>query len=304
MIDFKMIELEDKAWMDRLIQKENSRSADFNFNNFYLWKDSYKTMVACRGERLIARIFFRSVRPVYFFPAGSGDLEEVLGVMEEDARRYGARLSLWGITREKKALLETLFPGRFAFAENRASFDYVYELDRLAELPGKAFHGKRNHIRRFQEAHDWRFVPVTAGNLEECWEMNQAWAREKRQAHAEPNPEERNAIRRAISHYSRLGLEGGLLKAEEKIVAFTIGERQSSDTYVIHFEKAFSGIQGAYPMINREFARYIRSRYPDVIYVNREDDMGLENLRKAKESYHPAFLVEKYTARQKTGPGV
>ena len=84
-----------------------------------------------------------------------------------------------------------------------------------------------------------------------------------------------------------------------EVVAFTMGDRLNSDTYDVHFEKAYGELQGAYAMINREFARWVRAKHPNVRYLNREDDMGVEGLRKAKESYYPDRMVEKYAATQR-----
>ena len=99
-----------------------------------------------------------------------------------------------------------------------------------------------------------------------------------------------------MDHFEALGLEGGLIRINGSVAAFTIGDRLNGDTYDVHFEKAYAGIQGAYAMINREFARWVREHHPDIKYLNREEDMGVEGLRKAKESYYPDLLLEKYTA--------
>ena len=104
---------------------------------------------------------------------------------------------------------------------------------------------------------------------------------------------EKAALTKALDHYSRLGLEGLVLRIGEETVAFTIGSFLCCDTMDVHFEKALSEAEGAYPVINFEFARYLRSKYPQLQYLNREDDMGLEGLRKAKLSYCPHHMVEK-----------
>ena len=104
---------------------------------------------------------------------------------------------------------------------------------------------------------------------------------------------EQAAVYKALRHYDQLGLEGIVLVNEEQILAMTIGSRLSGDTFDIHFEKARAGADTAYTVINCEFARYLRSRYPELQFLNREDDLGLEGLRKAKLSYYPHHLVEK-----------
>lgn len=297
MISFKTIGLEDKAWMDKLMKEEDSRSADFNFSNFYLWKDTYKAMVAQYQGRLIAKVFNRHEKPVYFFPAGSGDLSAAIEAMARDAARFEVPLMIWGVTPKRIKLLEERFPGKFQFTPNDYAFDYVYSVQKLSDLSGKRLHAKRNHINKFEvENRDWMFEPISKQNLCECENMNKRWADENFKLNGRTNPEEQCALKRAFDHFEYLKLEGGLLRAEGEVVAFTIGEKQNSDTYTVHFEKAFSEIRGAYPMINREFAKYVREKHPEIVYINREDDMGMENLRKAKRSYYPDFMVEKYTA--------
>ena len=172
-------------------------------------------------------------------------------------------------------------------------------MEKLVLLPGRKLHAKRNHINFFIENNDWTFEPITRENLGECRKMNEEWYREKGQSCNAGLANERRAVDKCFENYSELGLEGGLLRASGRIVAYTIGEPLNSDTYVIHVEKAFSSIRGAYQMINREFASYIRDNHPHIIYVNREDDMGDKGLRRAKLSYYPDRMIEKYTARYK-----
>ena len=109
--------------------------------------------------------------------------------------------------------------------------------------------------------------------------------------------EEYCAVKRCFDHYDTLQLQGGLLRKDGEIIAYTMGEKLNSDTYVIHIEKAFSDIRGTYQMINREFAEVVHEKYPEIIYMNREEDVGQEGLRKAKLSYYPDDMEEKYQAK-------
>ena len=109
---------------------------------------------------------------------------------------------------------------------------------------------------------------------------------------------ERDAVNTALSHMEELGISGGLIRAGGQVVAFSLGSLTTADCYNVHFEKAYGEIQGAYAVINREMARWVRSTFPQVAYLNREDDMGLEGLRKAKLSYYPDILLKKYSARE------
>ena len=217
--------------------------------------------------------------------------------MKEDAAKDGKPLEIIGVTTENQQELDTLFPGKFIYEPMRNGFDYIYTVESLSSLSGKKLHAKRNHINHFiSEYQDWTFEPITPDNLAECYEMNTEWTRENTTSEDTGLMQENAAIKRCFEHYSELELEGGLLRLDGKIIAYTIGEVIASDTFNTHIEKAFADIQGAYPLINREFASYIKENHPEIVYINREEDMGSEGLRHAKLSYHPAILLEKHRA--------
>ena len=201
-------------------------------------------------------------------------------------------------------MIRNMHAGLFAFESDRALEDYVYNAEDLRNLTGRRYQPKRNHINRFVENNPtWTYEEITPATLPECLEMDKEWYR--RSLQREGDAEERDlgdegiALRTAMEHYEGLGLEGGLIRVYGEVVAFTIGDRLSADTYDVHFEKAYGELQGAYAMINREFARWVRARHPEIRYLNREDDMGVEGLRKAKQSYYPDLMVEKHTAVMK-----
>lgn len=141
---------------------------------------------------------------------------------------------------------------------------------------------------------------MTAADLTECMELNDRWDAAGRVREGEEEAEdifnEKKGILLAFRHFDELGLEGGVLRVDGRVVAFTMANRLTADTFDVHFEKAFGEMQGDYAIINREFARQIRRRHPEVKYLNREDDMGLEGLRRAKESYYPDLMAEKHSA--------
>ena len=192
---------------------------------------------------------------------------------------------------ETKYVVETAWQDKGANWE----FSETNEFDTLADLPGRKLQSKRNHINRFVEAWpSWYTRPVTVHNLHVCAKLAEKWYESHHESAAD-----RRALTKALEHFEALEFEGIILYAEEgRPVGFDLGNRISKDTFDVNFEKAFAEIQGAYPLVNREFARYIREKHPDIRYLNREDDMGIEGLRKAKESYYPIFL-EKYIATEK-----
>lgn len=296
MTEFHRVEITDREWAAPILLAENTRSADYNFGNIYLWDGTYHQFVAQAGGRMLVKLRY-AAHPFFAFPVGSGDLRPALEAMAEVAAARGFPFAIRGVTEEQRALLEETCPGRFAFTENRDCFDYLYDAEKLAAMAGKKLHGKRNHCNRFEAGHDWDFVPMTRDLIPACMEMLGLWTNELET----PTPgleDEHAAILRAFIRYDALGLEGGVLRAEGRIIGFTVGERTSADTYDVHFEKAFSSINGAYPMVCREYARMLLARHPEVRFLNREDDMGHENLRTAKLDFFPEYLLAKYTAQE------
>lgn len=303
MIDFHPPRLEEKPWVDRILTQAGYRGCDYNFTNLFVWRQAYRMEIAL-VEGFLAIHLCGRMGCSYMFPAGTGEIGKVIQALEADAAERGAPLRLVSLTQGQMEQMETCFPGQFAFQADRDGFDYLYEIDRLADLGGKKLHAKRNHINRFVENNPgWTYEEITPESLPECLAMDKEWyarslEREGREE-ARDLGDEGVALRLAMEHYQALALEGGLIRAGGKVVAFTMGDRLTTDTYDVHFEKAYGEIQGAYAIINREFARWVRARHPEIRYLNREDDMGVEGLRKAKESYYPDLMVEKYSATWK-----
>lgn len=297
MINLKKVELKDKTWMEPLLVTSDLSGCHQNFTNIFAWSESYKYQVAQVNDYLVVKSGHIVNEPAYFWPAGSGDVKAVLEKMKQDAVEREHDFILAGISPENMAELRSLYPDNFEYKESRDAFDYVYMLDKLISLSGNKLHSKRNHINRFKENNNWNFEPISLENLAECWEMNKAWCKANKYEEDEQLVEELCAVRRCFNNFVPLGLEGGLLRLDGRIIAFTMGEKLNSDTFVTHIEKAFGEIQGAYQMINREFAVFIKEAHPELLYVNREEDMGYEGLRKAKLSYHPVKMEEKFWAR-------
>ena len=307
MIAFHTPRLEDREWVDKLLKKADYRGCDYNFTNMFIWKQVSGVEVARVDDFLVTHLCSRGGCS-YMYPAGAGDVTGVIRALAEDADRRGEPLRLVCLTPQQAAGLEERFPGRFDFMPNRDGYDYLYEIDRLADLGGKKLHAKRNHINRFIENNPtWVYEELTPAGLAECLEMDEEWYRRSLPPEERTRPRELGAegvaLRTAAEHYEALGLEGGILRVYGEVVAFTMGDRLSSDTFDVHFEKAYGELQGAYAMINREFARQVRSCHPEIRYLNREDDLGVEGLRKAKESYYPDLMVEKHTAILRAGAG-
>ena len=294
MIPFHRAHPENKAAYESILMNCPERGCEYSFANLFLW-----------GRQEIAFIdgcvaFFSHFfgRTVYPYPIGTGDKQAVLEAIIADARERGIPCRITGMTEANRQELETLFPGRFSIRPARDSYDYVYTIDALADLKGKKLQKKRNHFNRFRTNRpDYRVEPICCGNLARVQHMVNDWYVSRRKA--DPDGDyllESLAMAKAFRHYDELSMEGLVLLDGDEVLAVTMGSRLSPATFDIHFEKAREDTDGAYPAINCEFARYLRLKHPDVQYLNREDDIGLEGLRKAKLSYYPDHMVEKHKA--------
>jgi len=297
MINFKTVTLCDKPWVDEIVMSENSPSADYNFGNIYIWDKHYRQLIARHGDRMITKLRYDG-KPAFAFPIGSGDIRPVIEALKEFTEYRHYPLVIRGITEKHREMLESEYPGCFEYTEDEDCADYIYRAERLATYSGKSLHSKKNHCNRFLAEHtDWDFVPLSRELIPGCLDMLDVWSEDNSGRLDSSIAYEHDAIIRAFAAFERLGLEGGVLRAEGKIIGFTVGEMCSKDTFNVHFEKAEISIQGAYPMVCRELCRMLMEKHPELVYINREDDMGIESLRRSKLSYKPEYLLKKYTAR-------
>ena len=296
MINFNKIMLEDKEWVRDLLKESDYSGCHQNFGNLFAWSSVYNTHVARVNDLLVVKESIKG-KDLFFYPAGRGDKRPALEKIMEYAEARGQKCKLTGLSPENMKELDALFPDVFTYKEVRDAFDYVYLLEKMADLKGKKLHGKRNHINAFiRNNPNWSFETITGDNLEECGLMNKKWCLEIGCKEDIDLYNENCATKVFLKNFSNLGLDGGLIRVEGEVIAYTLGEVLNSDTYVIHIEKALKSIQGAYTMINREFAQWVQSKYPHLTFINREEDMGLDGLRKAKKSYYPVKMEEKYLA--------
>ena len=290
MVGFKEVELSDRDWVDHLLRLSDFRGAEYCFTNLFIWKHVYHTRIAQWNHFLLIRVG-SAAHPTDIFPAGAGDVPSMMELLLTSALEEKRDFKMGGVSPEQVALLQRLYPGLFEITPAIDSWDYLYKVEDLSSLQGKRYQSKRNHIARFVELPDWSYERISGRNIEECIEMNKVWCTLMGCADNKSLSMETCAVESGLYHFEALGLEGALLRVSNKVVAYTVGEPLNSDTYIVHAEKAFPDVRGAYPTINREF---VRDRGASLTYVNREDDAGDEGLRKAKSSYHPSLMVEKY----------
>lgn len=291
MINFEKITPKHRDIYEMYMPDSSERGCEFSFGNLCMW--GRQNMAVYSNQIILFSQFDR--RSVYPYPMGDGDKKSAIDAIINDSKERGIPCRITGLSCEARQTIENLYPGMFRFHCDEGSFDYVYDINDLAELKGKKYHSKRNHLNRFYETYpDWRTKIFCDDNVSEVSDMINNWYEEKLKEN--PNSDfqmERIAIEKAIKYYKEIGLEGLVLYVEDKVAAFTMGSFLSHDMIDVHFEKARSDIRGAYTAINAEFAKYIRQKYPRVKYLDREEDMGLEGLRRAKRSYKPHHMIAK-----------
>ncbi len=294
MLDFQKLQPESKALYTPFLCGAAELGCEYSFANLCMWGRQRATFAG--GFLVLFSQFSR--RSVYPWPRGTGDIRPALDAIIHDAARRGIPCRITGMSIEETQLLESLYPGRFRIHNDRDGYDYVYAIDDLADLKGRKYQRKRNHFNRFcQSFPNYTVRPIAPEDLPLVQSFSESWfARRQQEVPDGDLHMERSALKYALSHFEALDMEGLILTDGERMLAFTIASPLSQDTLDVHFEKALPDVDGAYTAINCLFARYIREKHPRIRFLNREDDMGLEGLRKAKLSYLPHHLVEKHWA--------
>ena len=294
MINFQTIELIDKKEYNEFLYKDYPRGCEFSFSNLFMWG---LQEIAKVHNHLVLYSRFNDCS-FYPFPIGNGDKKDVLEAIFEDAKERGVQPYLTGLNEDAKEILDSLYPDQFYYHADRGSYDYVYDINDLADLKGRKLHRKRNHLKHFRKNHpDYIVTPITQENLDRVRAFTAEWYKLK----LEENPDgdyhnEQAALEKVFTYYEALEMEGLILEEQGEVLGFTMASQMYPDTYDVHYEKARGDIDGAYTTINSEFANYIRNKHPHIKYLDREEDLGIPGLRKAKLSYFPHHLVKKYRA--------
>jgi len=277
--EFKPVDLEDQDVFKRYLDREPSGICEMNFANIFIWKDSEHPRFTFLNGNLCVLVEPDFEAPYFLPPVGGDGVPETIAtclrhaprlsrVPEEFVRRYGAG---------------------FKAEEDPDNFDYIYRVEDLVELKGKKYDGKRNRIRKFETSFRHEYLLLTRADVPESLRLLESWFDEKR--NGDPCMRaEKLAIVRALASFGPLGLKGGVVKVDGRVEAFTFGLRLSDDTAVIPIEIANPAFPGLAQWINREF---VRREWSAFAFVNREQDMGVEGLRKAKLSYQPCRLAKK-----------
>jgi hypothetical protein len=270
-----------------------------SFANMFMWRKNYNTVYSVINNMLCMISNSRMTRPFAFIPVPLGEFEpEAFQKAVHGIREYfdnkGWRFNFGRVEENRVSVLQQQLGLRLELVKNEANSDYIYETESLITLAGKKLSAKRNHINKFmREYGDFEFVEINSGLVSECKRIFDEWCRSNEACDCHvPEECEKWACSQLLDNWDAIpGLKGALIRVNGRFEAFTIGERVNENTAVIHIEKGNTDIHGIYTLINREFAA---RTFPETKYINREEDMGKEGLRKAKSSYYPCSFVHKY----------
>lgn len=287
MLNFRSITLNDRPVLEEILKNSKEVSCENTFVNLYVWQKAYNNKIAIENGTLFIR-YGEGDKVNYRLPVG-GNLEDGLKAIINHCK--GEYPVFWSPINEDFSRLPNWFSESYNMTPVRDSFDYIYLTENLATLGGKKYHSKRNHISSFSKKYNWHYEEITPKNAKRVWECAEEWYSQNDYRLDSYALCEKDGIKTVLSNMNNLDVTGGAIVIEDKLVAFTLGTPISDKVFDIFAEKALPEFGEAYTVINNEFAKRL-SRYK---YINREDDMGLEGLRKAKLSYKPAVILEKYS---------
>ncbi|WP_290745820.1 DUF2156 domain-containing protein [Fibrobacter sp. UBA4309] len=328
MIEFKAPELSDRVAVANTVADSGYTGSDASFANIFLLRQKYGTQIAMQDGFLFRYYNGQGSRRGYAFPLGTGEPQASLKLIAEDARKSGRSLEFCLVDEPRAQILREYFASAgangaeptFFFSENRGDSDYIYSAESLASLAGNQYKKKRNHISRFNRTYlDYEIRPLTPSNFDDALAVEKSWLKVeslgesgdsdcectcecREAAWAERSEDEKSrlseycAIREAIEHFDELGMNGAVLYVEGKPVGMTMASEIAPGAWDIHFEKVIDeyAVNGGYAIINKLFAE--RLVVAGAKFINREEDINIEGLRKAKLSYYPQTILDKMHA--------
>lgn len=298
MLEWSIPEAEDEDWINSCIAVSGTMASDASFANIYLLRNKYSTKISRYKDFIIRKYSGKGARCGYTFPLGKGDVAKALAEIEKDAKECGERLQFAFVTEEQKEVLENAMPARFCYSSDAGDSDYIYLRSELASLSGKAFHKKKNHFSKFVRTYpDYKYYEIGACNIYDAQKVADAWYYEHLQDEDASQLAEYKAIKEALDNFEELGLIGGIIYVNDSPCAMIIASKINENTVDVHFEKAVGeyALNGGYAAINKLFSE----KLDGVTWLNREEDIGIEGLRKAKLSYRPKIMLKKYSAVEK-----
>lgn len=301
------ITVEDRPFLEEYLNGYDYKTSGLSFSALYMWRDINRFSWTRSGDYLllagISHLELEDgiIEPFLFPPltkTGAYDsegvreaLEEAKKIFEEKGHPFSIRLLPFHMI----DIIENACPGKMKFIEDRPNYDYVYRRQDLVELKGRDYHAKKNHLNYFHKNYQYEYVPLTSAMADDAMRFIDEFNQRKEVPEHEMQmlKMEERAMEDVFRNLEKVGYTAGAILIDGKIEALTIGGTLNKNTITVHVEKANINFRGLYQAINNEFCINVP---PFVKYINREEDMGIPNLRKAKLSYKPVKMVEKYIA--------
>lgn len=292
MTEFRNLELSSKKIFDAYT-KNKYENSEASFANMFIWRDFYNIRYSELNGFLAVIFTDLSGKMKSYMPYGSGDLKQCTDSLADYFEKNSQKLEIVSADSDTANLLKDIYLD-VSVEENTDFNDYVYLSQSLISLSGKKLHSKKNHLNKFKSTYDYLYREMEKSDFDECLNLAVNLMRKKRDENSVSFMAERQSIKNTFDNFDFLGLSGGVIEIDGKICAFSVGEALTDETALIHIEKADTSYSGIYAAINNEF---VKNRWSGYKYINREEDMGIEGLRKAKMSYKPDHMVKKYICR-------
>ena len=284
--DFKPIKLEDKPLFDKHYEKYPPIHSDNLFTTMISWMDYGKYHYLFLDDSLI--IMTKIKNKIQFRPPSGKYDKNVVNQVLQLAKKEGSDYPIVLVDKQTKELLSKDYPS-LDFIPDRDYFDYVYLSSDLAELSGSNYSKIRNRLNKFKKSFNYTIEKISEENMKEIGEFLKRWCLWK-DCESDPLLEnERKAILYSMSHFFDLKLTGITMRINGEIESIAVFEKMSPDTAVVHYEKGSPDFDGIYKTINQETAKTLQKDYQ---FINRESDMNLPGLRKAKMSFRPSHMIE------------
>ncbi|WML37783.1 phosphatidylglycerol lysyltransferase domain-containing protein [Clostridium sp. OS1-26] len=295
MMDFKKLALEDKQLFYKYLNPYKFLSCEYSFTTLYIWKDACDIQYAIYKDSLIIKK--KDFEGNYYFMQPLGykeeDLKELLKYLLQYQRENNMKYIFKDLEEDFAEKIKSIYKEEqdICIKEDRDNFDYLYEADKLIKLSGKKLHGKKNHYNSFVKEYDYEVKEITNNKIiDDVINAAEKWFRENNN-NDKMLYYETAAIKEIVQNMNLFNLKGIAVYVDNQVVAFSLGEKLNDKLAVIHIEKGDMNYKGVYSFINKTF---IDMCFSDVKIINREQDLGIEGLRKAKLSYYPFKLEKKF----------
>lgn len=294
MLDFKPLELSDKELINKYLKEYNFNTYEYSFATLYLWRKYCNIEYAITHDTLIIKKMQEDIGTYFMQPIGydCNNISEIISELIAYKQSHSDMKALFRDIEETfLGVLRDVLQNNITITEDIDNFDYIYSAEELIKLPGKKFHGKKNHYNQFVKSYDAEINDVNSEEIiNDCIELATTWLNEKEDKTHELICELEGIVE-LLTNKDYLGIDAMAVYVDGDIAGFSIGEKVNDKMAIIHIEKGDSKYQGIYAFVNRTF---VEKKYSDVSFINREEDLGVEGLRKAKMSYNPVKFERKY----------